>query len=150
VLRVDSSARALGFAKENAAKAGAKAEVFEGDVLEDLPKLGDLEFDLVICDPPALIPGRKDIPTGTHAYLKLNSEAFRLLAPNGWIVTCSCSQLLDEESFAKQVSKASTRHGKRIGWLARGTQALDHPLKLEFPEGRYLKMWVGREYLGAE
>jgi 23S rRNA (cytosine1962-C5)-methyltransferase len=145
-LLVDSSARALGFAKENVEKAGGKAEVFEADALEDLPKLADLEFDLVICDPPALVPSRKDIPVGAHAYLKLNTEAFRLLAGGGWIVTCSCSQLLDEESFAKQISKAGARHEKRIGWLARGTQALDHPLKLEFPEGRYLKMWIGREY----
>jgi 23S rRNA (cytosine1962-C5)-methyltransferase len=146
VLLVDSSARALGYAKENAERAGAKAEAFEADVLEDLPKLVDMEFDIVICDPPALIPGRKDIPVGTHAYLKLNTEAFRLLAGEGWIVTCSCSQLLEEESFVKQVSKAASRHAKRVGWLARGTQALDHPLKLEFPEGQYLKMWIGREY----
>jgi 23S rRNA (cytosine1962-C5)-methyltransferase len=146
VLLVDSSARALAFAKENAERAGARAEVFEADVLEDLPKLADVEFDIVVCDPPALIPGRKDIPVGTHAYLKLNTEAFRLLAPEGWVVTCSCSQLLDEENFVKQISKASSRNGKRVGWLARGTQALDHPLKLEFPEGRYLKMWIGREY----
>ena len=146
VLLVDASARALAFAKENAEKAGAKAEIFEADVLEDLPKLANMEFDIVICDPPALIPSRKDIPIGTHAYLKLNTEAFRLLAAGGSIVTCSCSQLLDEESFAKQISKAASRHQKRIGWLARGTQALDHPLKLEFAEGRYLKMWIGREY----
>lgn len=146
VLLVDSSARALGYAKENVEKAGGKAEVYEADVLEDLSKLVDVEFDLVICDPPALIPSRKDIPVGTHAYLKLNTEAFRLLAPGGWIVTCSCSQLLDDDSFAKQISKAAGRHEKRVGWLARGTQSLDHPLKLEFPEGRYLKMWIGREY----
>ena len=145
VLLVDASARALSLAKANVEKAGGKAETFEADVLQDLPKLVDLEFDVVICDPPALIPGRKDIPTGKPAYLKLNTEAFRLLKKGGWMVTCSCSQLLEEEEFAHQVSKASLRNGKEMRWLARGTQALDHPLKLEFPEGKYLKMWIGKD-----
>jgi 23S rRNA (cytosine1962-C5)-methyltransferase len=145
VLLVDASARALGFAKANVEKAGGKAEVFEADVLQDLPKLTDLEFDIVVCDPPALIKGRKDIPTGKPAYLKLNTEAFRLLGKSGWMVTCSCSQLLEEEEFAHQVSKASLRNAKEMRWLARGTQALDHPLKLEFPEGKYLKMWIGKD-----
>ncbi len=145
VLLVDASARALAFAKANVEKAGGKAEVFEADVLQDLPKLVDLEFDVVVCDPPALIPGRKDIPTGKPAYLKLNTEAFRLLGRGGWMVTCSCSQLLEEEEFAHQVSKASLRNAKEMRWLARGTQALDHPLKLEFPEGKYLKMWIGKD-----
>jgi 23S rRNA (cytosine1962-C5)-methyltransferase len=145
VLLVDASARALGFAKANVEKAGGKAEIFEADVLQDLPKLVDLEFDVVVCDPPALIPGRKDIPTGKPAYLKLNTEAFRLLGRGGWMITCSCSQLLEEEEFAHQVSKASLRNGKEMRWLARGTQALDHPLKLEFPEGKYLKMWIGKD-----
>jgi 23S rRNA G2069 N7-methylase RlmK/C1962 C5-methylase RlmI len=61
------------------------------------------------------------------------------------MVTCSCSQLLEEEEFAHQVSKASLRNSKEMRWLARGTQALDHPLKLEFPEGKYLKMWIGKD-----
>ncbi|MBS1961656.1 MAG: class I SAM-dependent rRNA methyltransferase [Bdellovibrionales bacterium] len=144
-LLVDASARALSYAKANVEKAGGKAEVFEADVLADLPKLVDLEFDVVICDPPALIPSRKDIPTGKPAYLKLNTEAFRLLAPGGWMVTCSCSQLLEEEDFALQVSKGSLRNGREMRWLARGTQAIDHPMKLEFPEGKYLKMWIGKD-----
>ncbi len=144
-LLVDASARALAFAKQNVERAGGKAETYEADVLEDLPKLKDLEFDIVICDPPALIPSRKDIPIGKHAYLKLNTEASRLLAPGGWMVTCSCSQLLDEEEFAAQVAKASLRNEKTMRWLARGTQAADHPLKLEFPEGKYLKMWIGKD-----
>ena len=145
VLLVDASARALAYAKTNVERAGGKAEVFEADVLQDLPKLKDLEFDIVVCDPPALIPGRKDIPTGKPAYLKLNTEAFRLLGKGGWMVTCSCSQLLEEEEFAHQVSKASLRNAKEMRWLARGTQAMDHPLKLEFPEGKYLKMWIGKD-----
>lgn len=145
ILLVDASARALSFAKGNVEKAGGKAEVLEADVLADLPKLVGVEFDIVVCDPPALIPSRKDISVGAAAYLKLNTEAFRLLANKGWMVSCSCSQLLEEETFAKQVSRASIRNNKNMRWIGRGTQALDHPLRLEFQEGKYLKMWIGRD-----
>jgi len=145
VLLVDASARALSYAKANVERAGGKAEVVEADVLKDLPKLTGVDFDIVICDPPALIPSRKDISVGAAAYLKLNTEAFRLLAPEGWMVTCSCSQLLEDETFAKQITRAMIRNHKDMRWLARGTQALDHPLRLEFTEGKYLKMWIGRD-----
>lgn len=145
VLLVDASARALSYAKANVEKAGGKGEVLEADVLADLPKLTGVEFDIVICDPPALIPSRKDIPIGAAAYLKLNTEAFRLLASQGWMVTCSCSQLLEDETFARQITRAMIRNEKDMRWLARGTQALDHPLRLEFTEGKYLKMWIGRD-----
>lgn len=145
VLLVDASARALSYAKANVERAGGKAEVLEADVLADLPKLTGVEFDIVVCDPPALIPSRKDIPVGAAAYLKLNTEAFRLLAPKGWMVTCSCSQLLEDETFAKQITRAMIRNHKDMRWLARGTQALDHPMRLEFTEGKYLKMWIGRD-----
>jgi 23S rRNA (cytosine1962-C5)-methyltransferase len=144
-LLVDASARALAFAKANVEAAGGSAEIFEANVLHDLPKLVDLEFDIVICDPPALIKGRKDIPVGKAAYLKLNTEAFRLLKKGGWMVTCSCSQNFEEEEFAQKISKASLRNRKEMRWLARGTQAFDHPQKLEFPEGKYLKMWIGKD-----
>ncbi len=145
VLLVDASSRALSFAKVNVERAGGTAETLEADVLADLPKLTGVEFDIVVCDPPALIPSRKDIPVGAAAYLKLNTEAFRLLAAKGWMITCSCSQLLEDETFAKQITRAMIRNHKDMRWLARGTQALDHPIRLEFTEGKYLKMWIGRD-----
>ncbi len=145
VLLVDASAPALALARENAERAGATVGVLETDVLADLSKLESAPFDIVICDPPALIPNRKDISVGAAAYLKLNTQAFRLLAPKGWLVTCSCSQLLNEETFSRQITRAMLRNRKDMRWLARGTQALDHPLRLEFTEGKYLKMWIGRD-----
>lgn len=140
----DASKTALALAKANAEIAEVAAETAEMDVLQDLSKVATDSYDVVVCDPPALIKGRKDLPTGSHAYLKLNTEAIRLTKPGGIILSCSCSQLMEEENLKEILAKASKRAGKTVRWFARGTQAFDHPQRLEFPEGKYLKMWVGR------
>lgn len=139
----DASESALALAKKNAETVGARVKTVKGDVLEDMKDLADRSFDLVISDPPALISGRKDIPQGTHAYLKLNTEAMRVLAPGGRIVACSCSQLLEESEFERVLGKAATRAGRVVRWTGRGSQAIDHPIRMEFPEGQYLKAWIG-------
>ncbi|HUP57876.1 MAG TPA: methyltransferase, partial [Bdellovibrionota bacterium] len=139
----DSSARALELGKANVERTGAKVEALQGDVLRDLEGI-PVRYDLVISDPPALIKGRKDIPQGKHAYLQLNTQAIRLVKPGGALVTCSCSALLPEEDFLASVGKAARRNSADLRLIARGSQSPDHPMLPEFPEGRYLKCWIGR------
>ncbi len=143
VLAVDASAQALEFAKRNIESQGGHCDVLKANVLKDLGALQDKSFDIVISDPPALIKSRKDIPAGTHAYLQLATQAFRLVKKGGGIVACSCSALLEEESFTHVLGKAAQRNSAQIRWIGRGTQSPDHPILVEFPEGRYLKGWVG-------
>ncbi|MEK6580518.1 MAG: class I SAM-dependent rRNA methyltransferase, partial [Bdellovibrionota bacterium] len=143
VLLVDSSQKALDFAKKNVAAQGAKVQILKGDVLKDLEEFESKSFDVVISDPPALIKGRKDLPQGTHAYLQLNTQAIRVLKPGGAIVSCSCSALLDEEKFLETLNKAAQRNTRLIKWIARGGLGPDHPTLSSFPEGRYLKCWIG-------
>ncbi len=143
VLAVDSSPQALEFAKQNVEAQGAHCHTLKANVLKDLGALETGSFDLVICDPPAFIKNRKDIPTGTHAYLQLATKAMRWVRPQGGLVFCSCSALLTEEALLQVLSKASQRNVKPIRWVGRGSQSPDHPLLTEFPEGRYLKAWIG-------
>jgi 23S rRNA (cytosine1962-C5)-methyltransferase len=141
---VDASRSALEGAAKNAERAGASSvQRLEADVLRDLGSLADRSFDCVISDPPALIKGRKDLPTGTHAYLQLHTQAARVLAEQGVWVACSCSGLLTEEAFGETLAKAARRGGRQVSWIARGGQSPDHPVLAEFPEGRYLKSWIG-------
>jgi len=143
VLAVDGSAPALEYAKQNIEAQGARCETLKGDVLKDLEGLAAKSFDIVISDPPALIKGRKDMGAGTHAYLQLNTQAVRLLKSEGGIVSCSCSGLLEEDEFIRVLNKSAFRNQTQIRWVARGAQSPDHPLLAEFPEGRYLKGWIG-------
>jgi 23S rRNA (cytosine1962-C5)-methyltransferase len=143
VVGVDASEKALAFAAKNVSAQGARFEAMKGDVLKDLASLKDRSFDLVISDPPAFIKGRKDLPTGTHAYLQLNTQVFRLVREGGAVVCCSCSSLLEESAFVETLAKAARRNLRLAQWVGRGGQAPDHPVLAEFPEGRYLKAWFG-------
>lgn len=143
VTAVDASAKALELARRNIELQGARCETLKGDVLRDLPSLVSESFDVVISDPPALIQGRKDIPQGTHAYLQLHTQALRLVSASGSVVCCSCSALLDEEEFVRTLAKAAQRNRRNVRWVGRGAQSPDHPVLAEFPEGRYLKVWIG-------
>lgn len=139
---VDVSKSALAFAKENAEREGAQVTVHEMDVLEGLPSLPSQHYDIVIADPPAFIKAKKDIPTGKHAYLKMNTQAFRVAKKNGFVASCSCSGLLTEEEFRDAIRKASLRNFTEVRSVLRGGHAADHPTLMQFPEGFYLKMYV--------
>lgn len=140
---VDASSSALEFAKKNTERVGAMFKPFKMDVLRGLELLPSESFDIIISDPPALIKSRKDVGAGTHAYLQLNTQVFRLLKKGGAVICCSCSALLDETSFEKTLGKAAQRNQALIQWVGRGSQSPDHPMLIEFPEGRYLKSWMG-------
>ncbi|MBI2712787.1 MAG: class I SAM-dependent rRNA methyltransferase [Bdellovibrio sp.] len=143
ITAVDASATALEFAKKNLEKNGLRAKTIKMDVLKDLTSLESGSFDLVISDPPALIKSRKDIPTGTHAYLQLLTQATRLTRSGGALIACSCSAWMAEDSFTTVLQKAAHRNTTEIHWVGRGTQSADHPMIAEFAEGRYLKGWIG-------
>jgi 23S rRNA (cytosine1962-C5)-methyltransferase len=143
VTLVDISESALKMAALNVERSGVnKVESFKMDVLEDLPKLPDRQFDIVIADPPAFIKAKKDLPTGSHAYLKLNTQAVRLTQSQGLIASCSCSGLFKEEDLVFVLQKAIRRDGREARCIAHGGHAPDHPVLVSFPEGFYLKMFV--------
>jgi 23S rRNA (cytosine1962-C5)-methyltransferase len=141
VTLVDVSVKALQFARQNVERQGGKVAVVEADVLKSLSNI-EPAFDVVVADPPAFIKSKKDIPIGKHAYMKVNTHAFRLATAKGLVVSCSCSGLLDEENFKEVIAKALRRNFLDARCVARGGPAPDHPGRLSFPEGMYLKMYV--------
>ena len=144
VTLVDSSAKALELAVANVRAQGAVAFAEKRDVLESLRELPERSFDVVVCDPPAFIKKKKDLPAGQAAYAKLNREAMRRLAPGGLFVTCSCSGLLLEEDFRESLARAaSANEDLDLRFVARGAHGPDHPQLPSFPQGSYLKCWIG-------
>ena len=143
---VDASTKALELAARNVEAHGGRATPEAMDVLEALGRIEREKFDVVICDPPAFIKKKKDLPTGTQAYVKVNREALRKLAPGGVFVSCSCSGLLGEEEFRGVLARAAGASGRdamELRWVARGGHGPDHPQRPEFPQGTYLKSWIG-------
>lgn len=143
VTLLDISKDALKFAEANVKKVATsdtKINVIQSDVLNSLEQLKDGEFDIVISDPPAFIKAKKDIPTGSHAYLKMNTHAFRLATHKGIVVSCSCSGLMEWDNFRDILRKAQARQSLMLPSVVHGGHSVDHPIIMSFPEGIYLKM----------
>jgi 23S rRNA (cytosine1962-C5)-methyltransferase len=143
----DSSAKALAFAEKNVEFESFRSKKIQADALENLKELEPQSFDLVICDPPALIKSRGGYEAGKRAYVKINTDAMRLLKKGGLFVSSSCSGLLSEEDYfevlAVSSAKAFSKSELSMQLLTRGGQGADHPVLTGFPEGRYLKCWMG-------
>lgn len=139
----DASAAALELAARNTERAGGLAVPEKMDILAGISSLAAGGYDIVICDPPAFIKKKKDIPTGRAAYVKLNREAMKRVAPGGVFVSCSCSGLMTDEEFVEVLADARRASGRDIRWLVHGGHGEDHPFRSEFPQGRYLKGWIG-------
>lgn len=146
---IDSSAGALALAKDNAARNGLADERtvwVEGNVFEELRGLRDRNesFDLIVLDPPRLAASASHVPRAARAYKDINLLGLKLLKPGGLLVTFSCSGGLSPDLFQKIVAGAALDAGTEaqiIGWLG---QPGDHPVRLAFPESRYLKGLVVR------
>jgi 23S rRNA (cytosine1962-C5)-methyltransferase len=143
VTAVDASAQALEWAEKNGNINGVPIRTLKADVRKDLTQIDTSSYDWVICDPPAFVSSRKDLPQGRHAYMSLNTEVFRILKPGGVWISCSCSALLSEEDFMAAIDKAARRNRAWNLISAVGSQAPDHPILSNFPEGRYLKSVMG-------
>lgn len=148
---VDSSEDALSLAREHRAENGFPAEAADfvrADVFEDVRRRVEAgeSWDLVVCDPPAFAKKRADVDRAVRAYKDVNRLAMRLVAPGGFLLTCSCSGAIDATLFQQIVFAAGLESGSRFSFFARQGAGADHPVSLDCPEGEYLKgMWLRRE-----
>jgi len=143
-LSIDSSAAALGLARENAALNrldDGRAEWLEADVFAALRTLrGEgRSFDLVVLDPPKFAPTAGHVEKAARAYKDINLLALKLLRAPGVLVTFSCSGGVSPELFQKIVAGAAADAGVDAAVRERLQADTDHPVTLAFPEGEYLK-----------
>lgn len=144
VLSIDSSAEALALAKRNVAEnnlSSDSAEWLEGDVFSELRRLAQAKrtFDLIVLDPPKFAPTAKHIEKAARAYKDINLWAFKLLRPGGGLATFSCSGSLSADLLQKIVAGAAVDAEVEAKIIGRLTADDDHPVRLSFPEGDYLK-----------
>ncbi|MBK6580928.1 MAG: hypothetical protein IPG17_33205 [Sandaracinaceae bacterium] len=84
-------------------------EFLTRDAKQALPELqqSGRRFDMVIVDPPKLVPSARHLERGREAYRKLNQNALRLVSPGGLLVSCSCSAAMQAEDFLRTISIAA-------------------------------------------
>lgn len=149
VTMVDESEYACEEAKKNAEMNDVlkKVSVVQSSVKDwtDSARKKGKKFDLVIVDPPALIPSRDMINMGTKTYFAVNTAAIQLVKRDGLLLTFSCSHFMSITKFRKLVREAAQKAGRKIQFLGgvRG-QARDHPIDPLHPWTAYLKGYLVR------
>ena len=144
VTMVDESRQALDLARQNLSENGflaGQVDLIEGNVFQMLRSFRDQgrKFDMIILDPPKFASTAAQAESASRGYKDINLLAFKLLNRGGLLITFSCSGGIGMELFQKIVAGAALDagvDGKIVEYLH---QSPDHPVRLSFPEGAYLK-----------
>jgi 23S rRNA (cytosine1962-C5)-methyltransferase len=119
----------------------SKANVFEQLRLYDTNKE---TFDVVILDPPAFAKKNDDIKKAYKGYKDINLSALKIINPDGYLMTCSCSHYMSPSLFLEMLMDAAY-DAKRITQMVEfRIQGKDHPALLGSDESLYLKCVVLR------
>jgi 23S rRNA (cytosine1962-C5)-methyltransferase len=117
-----------------------------GDGFALLPRLAreGQRFDIVILDPPSLAQDRASRRAAARAYVRLNRDAIRCVAPGGLLASASCTSQVSPAAFRDALAGAAQQAGRRLLLVHEAGQPVDHPVAAHFPEGRYLKFALAR------
>ena len=140
VVSVDISESAIDLANKNAELNGlsSKHEGITSDVFEYLKQEGE-NFDILVLDPPAFSKNKRTMHNAVQAYKRLNLQAFKKIKAGGIIFTFSCSQHISPKLFEDTMRAAAYESKREVSILEKLTQPKDHPIRLNYPEGEYLK-----------
>src|SRR5208282_2403867 len=144
---IDMAPAAVEAAKRNQALNSISNVNFqEGNTFDMLKEYDDAgrRFQAVILDPPAFAKNRDSISAAHRGYKEINLRALKILAPGGFLITCSCSYHITEALFLQIIAEAANDARKTIAVVERRTQAEDHPILLTMPETHYLKCLILR------
>lgn len=140
---IETSSLGCDFIRKNAALNHVvdKVNAFCVDAFDGMRQLiqSGKKYDVIVMDPPAFVKKAKDRKEGLIAYQRVNELALKLLAPNGILVSCSCSMHVSFDDLQEALRRAAFRQQAELQILERGHQGPDHPLHLAIPEIDYLK-----------
>jgi 23S rRNA (cytosine1962-C5)-methyltransferase len=144
VTSVDSSALAIETLQHNVSLNGFEAgrqTSIQSDVNKQLRLFKDngQKFDVIVLDPPKYAPSRSALDRAARAYKDLNRLGMLLLEPGGVLATFSCSGAVDLETFKQIIAWAALDAGREVQIIKQFSQPEDHPVRLSFSEGEYLK-----------
>jgi len=143
---VDVSGEALRLTMENARLNGVtdrivptEANVF--DLARAYAEEGR-QYGCVICDPPAFAKSRRALEGAWRGYKELNLRCMKMVAPGGFLISCSCSQFMTPELFLQMLQEASQDANRPVRLLEALVQSRDHPACLGAEQSLYLKGYI--------
>jgi len=146
VLGLDISENAVAQANRNAELNGVQdrcrfetANAF--DVLKQWGKDGK-QYDVVMLDPPAFTKSRETIQKAITGYKEINLRGMKLVKPGGFLVTSSCTNLVNPELFLQTIEMAAKDVRRKIRQVTFQTQSSDHPIIWGMDNTQYLKFLI--------
>jgi 23S rRNA (cytosine1962-C5)-methyltransferase len=146
VLGIDISENAVMQANKNAELNGLSDIVkFEAmnafDVLKQWGKDGR-QYDVVMLDPPAFTKSRENIQKAITGYKEINLRGMKMIRNGGFLVTSSCTNLVQPDLFLKTIEMAAKDARKNIRQVTFKAQASDHPILWGLDNTNYLKFLI--------
>ncbi len=146
VLGIDISENAVKHASENADLNGLApvcrfecANAF--DILKQWSREGR-QYDVVMLDPPAFTKSRGTIQKALAGYKEINLRGMKLVRPGGFLVSSSCTSLVNPGHFLDIIGLAAKDARKRLRQVCFRTQSPDHPVIPHIESTQYLKFLV--------
>jgi 23S rRNA (cytosine1962-C5)-methyltransferase len=146
VLGLDISENAVAQANKNAKLNGLEKIVkFEAmnafDVLKTWAKEGK-QYDVVMLDPPAFTKSRETIQKAITGYKEINLRGMKLVKNGGFLVTSSCTNLVQPDMFLQTIEMAAKDARKKLKQVVFNAQAADHPIVWGMENTNYLKFLI--------
>jgi 23S rRNA (cytosine1962-C5)-methyltransferase len=146
VLGLDISENAVAQARRNAELNGLSEvcryeAVNAFDVLKQWSKEGR-QYDVVMLDPPAFTKSRETIQKAITGYKEINLRGMKLVKKGGFLVTSSCTNLVQPELFLETIELAAKDARRRLRQVTFQAQASDHPIIAGWENTNYLKFLI--------
>jgi len=149
VTSIDLDADAIALCRRNFKENGLAAEAHDflaADVSDSLKSFADQgrAFDLIILDPPAFAKSQQAVEAAIGGYTALNRIALSVLKEGGILCTSSCTARVSAEQFLEAIKEAAFKAEVDLQLVHQRFQPPDHPVLLQFEQGRYLKFFALR------
>ena len=146
VLGLDISQSAIDMCNKNAALNGLENTcsfecVNAFDVLKEWSREGK-QWDVVMLDPPSFTKNRSTIDKAVAGYKEINLRGIKLVKPGGFLVTSSCTNLVQPELFLDIIQTASKDAKRKIRQVVFNAQSADHPIIRGQENTHYLKFLI--------
>jgi 23S rRNA (cytosine1962-C5)-methyltransferase len=146
VLGLDMSENAVAQARRNAELNGLGAvcryeAVNAFDALKQWSKDGR-QYDVVMLDPPAFTKSRETIQKAITGYKEINLRGMKLVKKGGFLVTSSCTNLVQPELFLQTIQLAAKDARRKLRQVTFQAQASDHPIIEGWENTNYLKFLI--------
>jgi len=111
------------------------------DILKNWTKEGK-QWDVVMLDPPSFTKSRSSIDKAITGYKEINLRGMKLVKPGGFLVTSSCTNLVQPELFLDTIYAAAKDAKRKLRQVVFNAQSADHPIIRGQEYTHYLKFLI--------